>query len=302
MANKLLSLIIALLLIPLVIFADDPFAQAEKLAADGKTTEAIQLFNKIKQTYPNSDWSLLACFNLAKLYEKTGKLDSAIAEYKKIITDYPKKTQAEEAFFQVARLRGIQKDRENAIKAYRAYLDKYPNGQYRVMALFNTASLLRDSGSEEQALKYYGDILNGYAGETWFYSWAAIYSGHINFGNKQYDKAISFYERVIKKEDNKSLYTLSNLYIGLSLMQKKDYEAAKGIFGTLLKTSKYYSEEAMIGLASAYYKAGEYDMAKEVFDTFMQTFPGSVWVDYVKKRIKRTEAKLANPNDKGGDE
>jgi outer membrane protein assembly factor BamD (BamD/ComL family) len=282
--------------------ADDLIVQAEKMAASGSVKEAIQLFNKIKQTYPDSDWSMKACLSLASLYEKQGKTENAVNEYKKVISDYSKKPQAEEAFFHIARLKAMQRDSEGAAAAYRSYLERYPQGAYKVMALFNIASLMRDANQEEKALKYYTEILNNYAGQTWFYSWAAIYSGHINFGMKQYDRAIGFYERVIKRDDNKSLYTLSNLYIGLALMQKKDYEAAKGVFATLLKSSNYYSEEAMIGLGSAYYKAKEYDLSKEVFDTFLVTYPKSVWEDYVKKRLKRVEAKISNPSDTSKDD
>ncbi len=286
-------LILILLFMPFFAFAsENPLAQADKFYAMEKYKEALEMYEKIKATYPGTDWAAMSYLMSARSYEKTGKTDSALEQYRAIIAKFGKSRIAEEAYFAVARLRAAKGRPKDAIKAYQLYNAAYPMGQYRVMALFNMASLYKEKGNSAAALAKYGELLKNFPNETWFYSWSAIYCGHIMYMKKDYNQAIEYYQMVINTENNKFLYTLASLHRGQAYIEKKDYKTAVSIFEKLLKKSTYFAEEALYGLGKAHYKANEFEMAKESLETLLQLFPETVWKGDVQKKIKTIEKRI----------
>jgi tetratricopeptide (TPR) repeat protein len=280
-------------LVPVCMSAsDNPVDAANNFFKNGRYKEALEIYTKVIATYPGTDWAIMSHLMSARSLEKTGRNDDAIEEYKTIINKYPKSDIAEEAYFSVARMRADKGQSENAVKAYRSYLKAYPMGQFRVMALFNIALLYKEKGDNKNALPAYGEILKSYANEPWFYSWAAIYSGHIYMGEKDYDRAIECYQRVINSSDNNFLYNLALLHRGSAFTEKKDYKAAVALFQQLLKTNNYFAEEALFGMGKANYKAGEFEMAKESLTTLLQLFPATVWKNDAESKLKTIEKRI----------
>jgi tetratricopeptide (TPR) repeat protein len=291
--NKFFALIPALVFISFTVSASDtPLDQANKYFDMGRYNQAIPLYEKIKATYPGSDWELTARLMTARSYEKTGDIDGAMDEYSDIIKKHSATSIAEEAFFSMARLRALKGKTGEAIKYYDAYIKKYPMGQYRAMALFDIASLYKEKGEEANALNMYGQILKFFPDQVWFYSWAAIYTGHIYFKKKDLDRAIENYQRVINTKDNQMLYTLSCIHRGQAYTEKRDYKTAENIFQNIIKTSGYFTEEALYGLARAEYDSGEYDMAKETLSSLIQLFPGTIWKADAEKKLAKIQKRL----------
>jgi len=292
MNKKIFILSVFLAAIPFLIFPESPLDQAKKYYEMKRYDHALKLYKKVKNTYPDSDWDVMAHVMTARIYEHQRKFDSAVGEYKKVIKKFSDKPQAEEAFFAIGRLRTVMGDPSKSVKAYQAYLKVYTNGVYGAMALFNIANLLKEKGKHRQALEYYGEVLKKHANEPWFYSWSAIYSGHIYSHRKDYDKAIEIYSRVIRTDSNKFLYNLATLHRGQAYLDKKDYNAAKAVFQSILKESSDFSEEALYGLGKANYMSGDYEMSKEVLETLVQMFPSTVWKKDVEMRLKKINKKL----------
>lgn len=286
------ALLFILAAFPLPAGADNPVDAANALYKSGRFKEAVAIYSKIKATYPGTDWAIMSVLMTARSYEKMGKQDEAIEEYKVIINKFPKSPIAEEAFFAVARMRSAKGNPDTAVKAYQSYLKTYPMGQYRVMALFNTALIYRDEGDSKNALLVFDEILKSFVSERWFYSWAAIYSGHIYYGKKDYNNAIESYQRVLNTEGNKFLYNLSALHRGQAFMEKKDYKTAVAIFQKLLQENNYFAEEALYGMGKAHYKAGEFEPAKESLETLLQLFPETVWKNDVQAKLKTIEKRI----------
>ena len=295
--KKLLILLTAFLLV-IPVFADDPIKEAKKHYDKGRYDKALKIYKTVKAKFPGTDWEAVSYLMMAKIYEQKGDFDKAIDLHKKIIKKFSKNTLAEEAFFSVARLRTIAGDASKAIKAYKAYLNIYPHGQLRVIALFNIASLYREKNKDRTAIKYYGAVLKNYPNEMWFHSWSAIYSGHIYMGRNEFDKAIEYYQRVIKSDKNKFMGTLSKLHIGQAHLEKGNNKAAQNVFQNILRTTNQFSEEALYGLAKAHYRAGEYEMAHEVLDTILQMFPQTIWEKDIKSKLKNIDKKLKKKNKK----
>ncbi len=287
-------LIIFSLIIPSFVFCADPMSQALLMIQAKKYPEAIKLYIKVRQLYPDSDWYRMSYLMSAKVYEKMGKPEDAIYEYKDIITKFPGTSLSEEAYFAIGRIRSSQRLESAAIKAYESYLSAFPKGEYAVMALFDIASLYKTAGKNNEALANYLKILKYYPGDNWFYSWAAIYSGHIYMGKHDYNNAIESYQRVPKSDDNMFLYTLSELHRAQAFMDKGDFGVSKALFSDIVKSNRHFQEEALYGLGKAHYKLGEYGIAKEVYVSMLEMYPATVWREKVEKGLKLMEKKLKN--------
>jgi tetratricopeptide (TPR) repeat protein len=291
--NRLfLALFFAFLPAIAALASDNPIDAANDFYKRARYKEALDIYARVIATYPGTDWAIMAHLMTSRSLEKLGKNDDAVEEYKKIINKYPKSGLAEEAFFAVARIRAEKGQVDNAIKAYQSYLKTYPMGQYGVMALFNIAALYKEKGDTKNALSVYVEIMKGFPNEPWFYSWAAIYTGHIYYGKKDFDRAIDNYQRVINTAENRFLYNLSMLHRAQAFMEKKDYKTAVVIFQELLKANNYFAEEALYGMGKAHYKAGEFEMAKESLVTLLQLFPATVWKDDAESRLKTIEKRI----------
>lgn len=273
-------------------FAADPFTEAKKLSDKGRYADAIKLYMDVKQRYPGSEWVPQCVMQMARTYEKMKKYDDAVAEYRNLMEKYPTLPQAEESYFAIGRIRTSQNLFLQAIKAYYLYIKNYPRGEFTVMAYFNAASLYKDAGKTAEALKYFNEILRNYGNEVWFYSWAAIYSGDIYSGRKDYDMAIESYQKVIRSEKNKVLYALSSLHRAQACMEKNDFITAKAVFNELLRSNNFFQEEALYGLGKSHYKLGEYELAREVYTSLLQMFPDTVWRVNVEKGLKLMDKRI----------
>ncbi len=294
MRNKRTLLFLTLFLLGIIQFslAADPFAEAKALTDKGRYEDALKLYMKVKQTYPGSEWVPQCIMEMARTYEKMKKYEDAVAEYKNLIEQYKASPQAEEAYFAVGRIKTSQNSMAQAVRAYDLYIKNYPKGEYTVMAYFNAASLYKDAGKSAEALKYFNEILRNYPEEIWFYSWAAIYSGDIYTLRKEYDQAIESYQRVIRSEKNKVLYSLSCLHRAQACMEKNDYITAKAVFNDLLKSNNFFQEEALYGLGKSQYKLGEYELAREVYTSLLQMFPDTIWRNNVEKGLKLMDKRI----------
>jgi tetratricopeptide (TPR) repeat protein len=288
MKSKVLSgIVIFLFFLITTLSSQDLIQQAENLYKNEKYDDVLKICLRVYQIYPKSDWELTAHKLAARVYEKRNQLEKAIDEYKKIITNFTDNLQVEEAYFSIARLRMLMNQDANALKAYEAYLQKFPDGKYNILAIFNMGLIYKTNGNFTSALNKFNEIIRYYNNDLWFYNWAAIYSGHIYAEKGDYDKAIEYYDRVVKRDKDNSMYSLALLYKGRVFIQKKDYKTAQMVFQQILKFSSAFSEEAMIGLADAYYKAGEYELANEIYQSLIEIYPSTVWKNYVENELKK---------------
>lgn len=290
--KKILGTILAVFFCVHLSYALDPIQQAAKFFREKKYDKASEIYSRVIKTYPGTDWEIVSRFMTAKIFEARGDTEKAIEAYKHIISRHKKSAYAEEAYFSVARLRLASGDNVNAVKAYEAYLRAYPTGSFAPIAYFNAANIRRQAKDYDKALAYYSKILALYPNDLFFYSWAAIYSGHIHFIKSEYGVAADFYRRVINSDKNRFLHTLSSLYLGEAFMKSGDYASAESVFQNILKTTRHFSEEALYGLARAQFDGAKYEMAEETLETIEQLYPDSVWMKEVKDRLKITKARL----------
>ena len=111
------------------------YAQAELLAYQNKTKEAINLLNEVITTYKNQDIEDEALFKQASLYTKDQKYQEAITNYEKIIALNAQGILVDDTYFNVAEIYNNKlNNTEKASEYYQKIIFEHPSSIYLVDA------------------------------------------------------------------------------------------------------------------------------------------------------------------------
>ena len=130
---------------------DNPFTklskklhEADELQENGKFNDALEIYQKLLDKYPNC---IPALNNLGQLYDEMGELDKALECYDRVLELNP---QSLPALINKAMLCINLEDWENASDSFSKYLDINPDNEY---VLANNALVLIKLGEYENAVE-----------------------------------------------------------------------------------------------------------------------------------------------------
>ncbi|MEK7706294.1 MAG: tetratricopeptide repeat protein, partial [Myxococcota bacterium] len=131
------------------------FKLAEALDQKGEYEGAAELYLKLLDENPSTQFADSALNNAAVAYEKVKRYDSASRLYERMVRDYPKSPLADTALFRV----GLNAERffdfDKAIAVYLQLVEKYPKSERRADAIYNAATSLENTQRYEQAATQY---------------------------------------------------------------------------------------------------------------------------------------------------
>jgi Uncharacterized protein conserved in bacteria len=182
---------------------DAMFEKGRAYVMLGDRENAIRTFNNLISNYQQTSLARKAGVQLGLLYYDSNQLEKAAEEYKKVIKNYPG---SEEAKVAMQDLRTIYIDM-NDVGGYAAFANSLGTG----MALeineqdsltYIAAERLFMRGDNEGALRSMQRYLSDYPNGA-FNANANYYLGSISFSRKEYDKALTFFEKVLNSGDVK---------------------------------------------------------------------------------------------------
>ncbi len=131
------------------------FKRAESLGDAGEKEASAEVYLKMLEENPGSEFADSALNNAAVAFEEVKRYDSASRLYRRLADDHPKSPLADNALFRV----GINAERffnfEQAIDAYTRLMARYPKSDKRADALFNSALALENTQAYEKAAAQY---------------------------------------------------------------------------------------------------------------------------------------------------
>ena len=193
---------------------------------------AISAFNELIDKFPQSSHSRKAGVQLGLIYYNVNNLDKALAEYKKVIDRYPGSDEAKVA---LQDLRSVYVDMNN-VQGYADYTNSL-GGSVRLeiserdSLTYIAAEKLFMRGDNSGAQRSFESYIQSFPGGA-FSSNANYYLASIAFSNKNYDSALSLFERVLDSGDVKFREDAMARRAEIEYMNK-DYAAALESFRTL---------------------------------------------------------------------
>ena len=193
--------------------------------------KARQDFNALLREYPNHAYARKAKLSNGLMYYNDKQDDEALREFKQLIGQYPGTPEATEALaavkniyigngkpndyfdfvrgipnaqvsagaqdsitYEAAEQRYLKGDLTNAGSDFSNYLKQFPQGAYKLNATFYRAECLYKGNSFADALTGYEEIVAAPA--NIFTEKSLSKAGQIRLGEKQYDKAITHFQRL----------------------------------------------------------------------------------------------------------
>lgn len=260
-----------------------------------KDNEAITTYKELLSNYPQSSVARKAGTQIGLLYFNQNKLPQSVEAYKQVIRSYPGSDEARVSLqdlksvylemndvnayvtfvnslggtkFEVsaqdsltylaAEKLFLKGDENQAKSAMSAYLKSFPNGAFSIKSHYYLGVIHYNKKEYEQAGKELQSVLA--AGDNEFTEDALLRVGYMEYAQKNYQAALSAYERLsvlAEKKENKITASLGIMRSGLPL--EKHAEVIKAA-GNMLKESNLSPEQTA---EAKYSRAKSYLATKE---------------------------------------
>lgn len=218
---------------PLSDYLDDAlYEQGRAYIALHRPAEALPVFEKLMQKFPNNILARKAGIQIGLLEYNRNNTEAAIAAYKKVISEYPGSQEAQTAlndlkmiyvavnrvpeylnyvdnlgsgvhiersekdslsYLAAERLMVDAKNQE-AIKGFQGYINAYPQGMFRTEAYFHAGNLLLLDNKTPEALPYFQEVIKQ-TGHR-FIPEALVVLAENAYKQKEYTNALDYYQRL----------------------------------------------------------------------------------------------------------
>lgn len=209
--------------------ADVIYKEAEEKLANGSSTKAAELFERIDQIYPYSEESKKATLMAAVAYEKAGKGPEAVAAARRFLQMHPGAKEAPQAqqiiassyFERVSSPSRDQGETKKAIAELETLIQRYPNSEYAAEAK-RRIKLSKDTlaASEMNVGRYWQKKGN--------------YLAAIN----RFKTVVTDYQQTAHVEE--ALMRLTECYMALGIVNEAQTAAA--VLGTNYPDSQWYKD------------------------------------------------------------
>ncbi|HNZ80657.1 MAG TPA: tetratricopeptide repeat protein [Bacteroidales bacterium] len=227
---------------PLSDYLDDAlYEQGRAYIALNRPAEALPVFEKLMQKFPNNILARKAGIQIGLLEYNRNNTEAAIAAYKKVINEYPGSQEAQTALNDLkmiyvavnrvpeylnyvdnlgsgVRIERSEKDslsylaaerlmvdgkNQEAIKGFQDYINAYPQGMFRTEAYFHAGNLLLLSNETSRALPYFQEVIKQ-TGHRFVPEALVVLAEH-EYKQKEYARALEHYQSLDVLAEDRSV-------------------------------------------------------------------------------------------------
>jgi tetratricopeptide (TPR) repeat protein len=140
----------------------------------------------------------------------------------------------------------------------------------------------------EKRLKKLEEVANDFP-RTKAASDSRVTVGHLYYQKKDFPRAISAYQAALTYGGFPPAFkTLILENLAYALEQKGDFQQAAKTFSELAQGKEnFLKEDVLLSLARVYQKMGKSQEAKSTYQTFLKSFPKSIYASMVKERLTK---------------
>ncbi|MDD4147487.1 MAG: tetratricopeptide repeat protein, partial [Candidatus Cloacimonetes bacterium] len=226
-------------------------------------SQALASFNRYLNLYPTGKDRDAALYYLGFLYHESKDYRMATSAFQQLIESHPRSAYLPSAKFYLAEMDFYMANYNLALDAFLEIVKAEPENSD---AILRVAQIYYYSGEYDHA-------------ETWVSKLKPIYDslileGHIHFSRKDYQTALQKFQTAENSTEDKLRKSEAKSYRALCLYQLKQYTEASRLYMELFEGQESPDTYLYLGAKSAY-AAGDYNLALELFDHFLQTYPDS---------------------------
>ncbi len=201
---------------------------------------AIQTLERVIEKYPGSVSAKNALVTMRNIYVSMDRVDDFIAKVKTYPSANVTSEEQDSITYVAVENRYMEGDCQKATSGFANYINKFPSGAFIVPANFYKAECDYKSGNITDALISYEYVLN--APKTKFTEKALLNSADISFKQKNFEKALTYYQRLDSTAEFNNNILTARIGIMRSSYQMNRFESAVAASKVLLTTPKISNE------------------------------------------------------------
>lgn len=257
---------------------DVEYAMLQKGICQGLSNRDDQKISTLKNlinTYPKSNLSDDARYEIAQSYVKSQQIDEAIESLKKLISDYPQSNHIADAYVQLGLLYYNQDKSTEAIKYYKETVKLFPSTPQAKDALVGLKNIHVDINKVDDYLSYVKSV-----GQTAPYvspteQDSLIYiSAEKVYMNGDCNNSVRSFERYITSFPQGAYLLNAHFYKADCNYKNKEFDKASASFNYVLsQPPNEFTEKSLLGIARIEIQNKEYDKALAHYQQLADNYP-----------------------------
>lgn len=249
-------------------------------------TEAINGYRALLNIYPKSSLNPIVYYSIGDAFFNQNKYDSAVVNYQKVLKLYPNSGYVFDAVNGILYCHLAQNKDEDAIFLIDDFVSKNPGLTFSDELFFKKGEIFYNQGSYEKAKTSYTDFTSKFPKSELTasaYYWIGKCAQNLN----KPEEAIFNFNKVVENFPQSNLAAASVIEIGNIYNQQKQYDLALSAYekGTSKLANSSQLPELLFVKATTLANKGEVSKAYEVFDEIVQYHGESVFADKSKFEI-----------------
>ncbi|MFN4007652.1 MAG: tetratricopeptide repeat protein [Chitinophagaceae bacterium] len=220
--------------------------------AGSRTNEKIALLQRLSRQFPQSNYIDLANIEIANTYMYAEQYDKAIPTLQYLQTNAKNKSLLPEAMFKLGICQFNLDRNQEALKTFENVLEKYTNSNEADAALDYVKNIFiqeQKAGEYAAFAQRYGKAIALNEADSLSYLAVNNY-----YNNKQFDKALLAIEQYLKEFPTGNYALQANYQAAFILQQQKQYQAAITYYQKVAeKAPNKYAEQALLQAARISY-------------------------------------------------
>lgn len=246
-----------------LLLADIDLLIAQSWLKQKDSSASLNSFNRYLNLYPAGKNRDTALYYLGYLYHEAKDYTLASTAFKSVVSEYPSSIHIPSAKFYLAEIDFYMANYNLALSAFLEIISEEPHNSD---AILRVAQIYYYLGRHDEALPYLSKLSPSYD--------SLILEGHINFVKKDYEKALSAFQRAENISKDALKVSEAKSYRALCLYQMKRFTEASRLYMELFQGKESPDTYLYLGAKSAY-SAGDFHLALDLFDQFLTTYPES---------------------------
>ncbi|MEO0075323.1 MAG: tetratricopeptide repeat protein, partial [candidate division WOR-3 bacterium] len=234
-----------------------------------KYQNALVVFDTLLQKEPKTQFSDLALFYRAKIFERTSRITKAQSEYRKFIALYPNSELTENAKYALLNLWWHSENFMEANTLGEDFLKRYPNNRYREVVLYNLVKGHYVLKNYQKLKKYAQEFIREFANSKYIFD-VYYWLGMSSIENNEYQLAFKYLPLVKNSKWRPfALKEIADLYLNLDSLEQAlfYYEQALTISSDSLRDEIYYQQEIV------FLQQGKYENKLAMMRGYLEKYP-----------------------------
>ncbi len=248
--------------------------------------DAISSYRVLLNAYPNSTLNPIVYYSIGDAFFNLGKYDSAVVNYQKVINLYPSSSSVFDAVNGILYCYLAQNQDEKAITLIDEFVSKNSELSFSDEIYFKKGEIYYNQASYEKAKMSYTEFTLKFPKSELTpaaYYWVGKCAQNLN----KPEEAISNFTKVFENYSENNFAAASVIEIGNIYNQQKQYDLALSVYekGINKLANSTHIAEILFMKAAALVSKGDVDKAYEVFEEIVQYHGETVFADRSKFEI-----------------